>query len=468
MSRIFLGKIHLKWCDRCHVPVLGKTCYCGSAARDVQLTPPGDARPAFEGDIRFINSIYEDAFGAPLIPDGHVALLNKVPADDRMDEIIMGGAVVGAIRYSPDTRSWEALPRVEAGLYMKPAKRTITVSDDAIPFVLEGNSVLAPGVVSLDTAIRAGDEVFITDTTGRCIAVGRAKADAEEAKNMSRGNVARRRKNATSPCVPGEASWEEAVRANSGQLERSEEEAVSFIREVSERNSHLPATVSFSGGKDSLATMLLVYRAIGSVPLIFVDTGLEFPETYMNIEEIAERYGAEVIRLSGADDFRKKLREVGPPAVDMRWCCKVCKLNPVKHGIEDRWGECLSFIGQRKYESMRRKNTPRVWRNNNVLCQLSASPIQHWTALHVWLYIFREDAPYNSLYTRQLDRIGCFMCPSTDHGMLKIIMEEHRELWKGWESELERWREKKGFPEEWITEGGWRFRGGAIEEDSYN
>jgi len=468
MSRIFLGKIHLKWCDRCHVPVLGKTCSCGSATREVQLTPPGDARPAFEGDIRFINSIYEDAFGAPLIPEGHIALLNKVPADDRMDEIIMGGAVVGAIRYSPDTRKWEAMPRVEAGLYMKPVKRTITVKDDAIPYVLEGNSVLAPGVAHADTAIMAGEEVFITDSSGRCIAVGRAKADGEEANKMTRGNVARTRKNAASPCVPGEATWEYAVEANEKHLCRSEEEAIGFVRDVYERNSHLPATISFSGGKDSLATMLLVYTAIGRVPLIFIDTGLEFPETQRNIEEIVKKYGAELIRLSGAEEFREKLSEIGPPAVDMRWCCKVCKLNPVKREIEERWGECLSFIGQRKYESMRRKNTPRVWRNSNVMCQLSASPIQHWTALHVWLYIFREGAPYNILYTRQMDRIGCFMCPSTDLGMLKIIREQHPELWKWWDSELGKWSEKMGFTEEWISEARWRFRGGSFEEDSYN
>ena len=42
-----------------------------------------------------------------LVPDGHIALLNKVPDSDRMEEIVVGGAVVGAVRYLPGEMKWE-------------------------------------------------------------------------------------------------------------------------------------------------------------------------------------------------------------------------------------------------------------------------------------------------------------------------------------------------------------------------
>ena len=54
-------------CDQCHTPVLAKTCTCGAPTREVPLTPPGDARPAFPADIALINKIYTEHFGAPLV-----------------------------------------------------------------------------------------------------------------------------------------------------------------------------------------------------------------------------------------------------------------------------------------------------------------------------------------------------------------------------------------------------------------
>ncbi len=55
MSHVYLGKLTLFWCDRCNVPVLGKKCAkCGGEARHVEVTPPGDIRPAFPFDIDLI------------------------------------------------------------------------------------------------------------------------------------------------------------------------------------------------------------------------------------------------------------------------------------------------------------------------------------------------------------------------------------------------------------------------------
>lgn len=469
MPRLYLGKILLRWCDSCHAPVLSGTCACGASTRPVAVTPPGDARPAFPDDIERINRIFSDHFGAPLIPDGHIALLNKVPSEDRMDEIVLGGAVVGAIRYLPEARRWEPLPRPAAAAYLRPTKRFVVVDDGAVPSIRDsGASLLAPGLVSIDPSVSEGDEVFILTRAGECIGVGRARVDAATAATMERGTVVRTRKNVPSVCVPGKATWEDAVRANEQVLAEHEAASVKFIRDVAEQNPRQP-TISYSGGKDSLATLLLVQKALGPVPLLFADTGLEFPDTYENVEAVAERYGLTVLRISDVETFWSEFERNGPPAVDYRWCCKVCKLHPVGRLIDENWGECLTFIGQRKYESVKRMQSKRVWQNVHVPQQLSAAPIQHWTAMHVWLYIFREKAPYNRLYERGLDRIGCFMCPSSDLATFEIIEEAHPELLAMWREKLAGWQEKQGLPDDWIEKGLWRKRGDADEEaDSYN
>jgi phosphoadenosine phosphosulfate reductase len=91
-----------------------------------------------------------------------------------------------------------------------------------------------------------------------------------------------------------------------------------------------------------------------------------------------------------------------------------------------------------------------------VQVQLAAAPLQHWTALHVWLYLFREDAPYNTLYGQGMDRIGCFMCPSSDLAVMERIRKLHPELWARWEETLEAWRMQQGLPGDWVSRGLWR------------
>jgi len=469
MRPSYLGKILLRWCDHCHAPVLAKRCACGAQTREVPVTPPGDARPAFPADLERINRIYEEHFGARLIPDGHLALLNKVPDQDRMEEIVVGGGIAGIIRYFPLQKRWEPVPRPEACNLFSPKKRYVIVDDDAIPFIRDQKmSVLAPGLVFIDDAVRAGDEVFILKKDGSCVGVGRAKVDAVAAREMKKGPIVRTRRNVASIISPGVSSWDTAVNANAEVLASAESSSIQFVREVATQNPHLVANVSYSGGKDSLATLLVVKKAIGSVPMLFADTGMEFPETYANVEEASRRYGLEIIRTDGITQFRDVLKHQGPPAMNARWCCRVCKLTPVANLIRERWGECLSFIGQRRYESATRAQSDRVWRNSNVRSQLSAAPIHNWTALHVWLYLMREHAPYNILYEHHLDRIGCFMCPSSDMALIHMIETEYPELWAGWRSQLEEWQHKQGLPPEWISEGRWRLMEGCTDdEDSH-
>ena len=469
MARIYLGKILLRWCDSCHAPVLGRTCACGAPTRPVAVTPPGDARPAFPGDIERVNRIYHEHFGAPLIPEGHLALLNKVPSEDRMDEIVVGGAVVGAIRYIPEEQRWEPLPRPGAALLMRPMKRYVVVDDGAVPSIRDkGASVLAPGLASIDPVIAPGDPVFILTKAGECIGVGRAKVDAATAEAMERGVIVRTRKNVPSICVPGRATWEDAIKANEQILEEYESASIQFVRDVAAKNP-LPPTISYSGGKDSLATLLIVRKALGPAPLLFADTGFEFPETCENVDRVAARYGLDILQISGEEAFREEFERRGPPAVDDRWCCRTCKLNPIGRLIDENLGECLSFIGQRKYESVRRMQSRRVWRNPSVPQQLSAAPIQQWTAMHVWLYIFREKAPYNPLYEQGFDRIGCYICPASDLATLGMVSDACPGLWSAWCERLTRWQGEQGLPPDWVERGLWRRRGDAEEEeDSYN
>lgn len=454
----FLAQVPFYWCDKCHTPVMGKLCSCGNKTRPVFVTPPGDVRPAFEHDRNLINSLFEYEFGVKLIPDGYPALLNKVPGGDRMDEIVVGGAVVCAVRYIPFEDRWEVLPREAASVIVNPKKRVIRVSDEAAEFIKGGSSVLMPGVTYVSPDIKIGDSVFVISESGECAAVGRAKMSYDEAKSAKRGQIVKTRRTQKQTVDFNPSTWDDAIAANSDIIDLYERKSIEFVKDVISKNPELTPTISYSGGKDSLATLLVTLKAGLRLPMIFADTGLEFEETLNNVKHVSELYGLECFSSSGSERFWKDFEINGPPAVDYRWCCKACKLIPIKELIEKNWGEVLSFIGQRKFESAKRLQSPRVWRNRNVPCQLSAAPIQHWSAMHVWLYLFRENAPYNPLYELGLDRIGCFICPSSDLACMKDIALKYPKRWEQWIEKLQEWGCAHGKPNDWASSGLWRVK----------
>lgn len=462
MGGLYHGRILLHWCDSCHTPVLAERCACGASTRAVPVTPPGDARPAFPDDIAFVNSIYEDQFGMSIIPEGQIALLNKVPDHDRMEEIIVGGAIIGAIRYLPAEGRWEALPRPDAALVATPKKRFIIIDEGALSSVREGRSLLAPGLISCDSSVREGDEVFMMTPSGICAGVGRARIDADEANRMERGQVVKTRKNIPSAYTSGKATWDDVIKANADVLLKAEAASGKFIVDSIGPYEHLPMSVSYSGGKDSLATLLVVMNTYRKLPILYIDTGLEFPSTEENVCDVQEQYGLECVRIESIEEFWQDFEESGPPARDNRWCCRTSKLEPLRQHIVNTYGEegeMVSFIGQRKYESFSRMKNPRVWRNSYVKNQICLAPIHTWTALHVWLYIFREKAPFNSMYKHGVDRMGCYMCPASDLGILEKIKITHPELWQEWEQAVSQWMKTKGISQDWFESGEWRTRG---------
>ncbi|MBU7004814.1 MAG: phosphoadenosine phosphosulfate reductase family protein, partial [Theionarchaea archaeon] len=467
---VYLGRIQVNWCDQCNLPMLEEaTCSCGSRTRRVGLTPPGDAYPAVGESLRVLRETLDGAYGTgaglELLPEDKVILLNNIPSVDRAIEVIVDGLVVGRSFYEPGDHRWAFKPTMEGGkrLSSLTKRKKITVDDGAAAAILRGGSLLAPGIIQADKSIRPGDEVLINRKDGKVFAVGSARMAGEEMVGGRGMSVKIREFEETysSPREnPGGQTWDEATSANEVPLARREEEAVSFIREVSERRK-MPKCVAFSGGKDSLAVLLLVSKAITDFDVIFVDTGIEFPETVEYTERVIDDLGFSdrlIIRRVG-EGFWRAMELFGPPARDARWCCKVCKLGPTTSIIQENYsGECLTFVGQRRYESQQRQSRGRVGRNPWVPGQVSASPIRNWTALHVWLYAFREGAEMNPLYFRAYARIGCFVCPASEVAELDHLAETHPEMHKRLMDEIDRHGSAAGMPESWWANGLWRWR----------
>ncbi|MFQ5800472.1 MAG: phosphoadenosine phosphosulfate reductase family protein [Candidatus Hydrothermarchaeales archaeon] len=459
MKMPYLGRIDLHWCFKCNVPVLAKSCgACGETTKKVQITPPGDVRPAFPKDIKAINKTVVAQFGLPLIADDRIVLLNSVPGFDRFDEVIMDGVVVGAFRYDVERLCLEFMPSIEgaARIWEKGARSFVSVAEDAAGYIMKGASVLMPGVVEFDKELQAGQEALVV-CGDSVIAVGRTRFSGEVALQSKKGmfvKVRKYQKEEGGLDIPsGGQDWGLVIESNRKVLERYEKEALAFIKKTL-NSQKLPVLVSFSGGKDSMATLLLV-RKVVEPKVLFIDTGMEFPETLEYVEEIAQLLDLELITAVAEDRFWRGIEVFGMSGRDYRWCCKVCKLGPVAKVIHERFPDgILNFIGQRRYESKVRAKSGRIWTNSWLPNQLSASPIQNWTALHVWLYLMLEGAPVNPLYRLGLERIGCWVCPSSSLAELELVKETHPHLWRRLEESLP----ALGFTDNEVKYGFWRWR----------
>lgn len=97
--------------------------------------------------------------------------------------------------------------------------------------------------------------------------------------------------------------------------------------------------VSFSGGKDSTAMLLMMLEhGIPVDDIIFCDTGMEFPEMYSHIEKVEEVIGRKITRLKEKKGFnywfsehiktkgaRKGEVGYGWPTSKIRWCTSALK-----------------------------------------------------------------------------------------------------------------------------------------------
>ena len=254
--------------------------------------------------------------------------------------------------------------------------------------------------------------------------------------------------------------WQLCLLANRTVLAGIEAEAIGFIRREAERFSDREKVVSFSGGKDSAVTAVLVKKALGSVPLLFGDTTIEFPDTYSYVQRFAESNSFELFQEGPDAEFLSLCQILGPPSRIMRWCCTVCKSRPINKFYNQLPGGVLSFDGIRRMESSRRMDYPRVAHVQKFSRQVAVRPIIDWSSFAVWLYTFTDGIEYNPLYEYGYSRVGCMYCLGNTPFNEYLTKLNFPELHDAWIEYLTDYAAKSGKedPKSYVVEGYWKSR----------
>ncbi|MBN1678359.1 MAG: phosphoadenosine phosphosulfate reductase family protein [Candidatus Thermoplasmatota archaeon] len=446
----------LHWCDSCNVPLVGRTCgRCGHNGRPVELSPPGDVRLALEGTRRRLRYLFLRHFGVQqLIPD--ITVLNKTSGEDRAEEIIVDGRRIALLSYDLERADYRLTLRIDGArmlAHMRSKKEILLRKTDGH---MKGNYLPREYISSFDSGIKAGDEVVVQ--MGKFIGCGSAKVDASELRTSAKG-VKVRDITQSGPMQPGRRAWpKDLVKANLPHMMAKRAKAEHELRDAM-AESRLPLSVSFSGGKDSLVVLDLVSSVTKDFTAIFVDTGLEHPMTRDHVKGFAEDNSLRLIIAHAGDAFDDNFPSFGPPAKDFRWCCKVCKLAPASKAVEESFPEgTLTVEGNRRLESFSRARLQLMERNPFVPGQTVVNLIRDWTALDVWLYILWRGLRYNPLYDEDIERVGCWMCPSALASECAEISRMSPELAKAWEQKLHAWASENGLPSQFVQYGFWRWK----------
>ena len=298
----YLGPNLLFYCHDCSLPIISSnTCpICDNRVNLVPLTPPYDVRPSTPYETSEIIDLIKITFGnnTNIIHMDDILLLNHTGSEDHMDEIIFYGKSIGTRRYDLTSNSW-ILKLNGYGLSLlneKKINKWVMIDDGAIEYIIKGASVLIPGIIDADENIKVGNYIAIIDKKHKVIAGGIARLDDSERKEKKKGVYAKTYKAADEyvQIHHTKRSWKDIVKWNEQELLRLEKKALFFIQKIID-DLELPVMVSYSGGKDSLVTLSLVKQALpdGNYDVLFVDTGIEFPETVNYVKESSRKLGFE-------------------------------------------------------------------------------------------------------------------------------------------------------------------------------
>jgi phosphoadenosine phosphosulfate reductase len=157
-----------------------------------------------------------------------------------------------------------------------------------------------------------------------------------------------------------------------------------------------------------IVTLHMLSEIAPDTPVLTLDTGLLFPETYALMDELESRLGLNLIRVRAAQNVAQQEAAHGPNLWEREpdQCCNLRKTVPLDQALI---GYTAWITGLRRDQSNGRRATPIVsW--DTKYDKVKLSPFATWTEDMLWTYIHAHELPYNTLHEKNYPSIGCYPC----------------------------------------------------------
>lgn len=164
--------------------------------------------------------------------------------------------------------------------------------------------------------------------------------------------------------------------------------------------------MSSSFGSHSALMLHLATRVVPRIPVVFLDTGYLFPETYQFAEAMRERFDLrlEVFnpRMTAARQEALFGRLWDGDEADLRRYQQLNKVEPMQRALDELHAGTW-FAGLRRDQSSTRSDTPFLsWKHGRA----KVHPIADWSDREVHAYLTRHRLPYHPLWLRGYVSIG--------------------------------------------------------------
>ncbi|HMD19538.1 MAG TPA: phosphoadenylyl-sulfate reductase [Alloacidobacterium sp.] len=169
-------------------------------------------------------------------------------------------------------------------------------------------------------------------------------------------------------------------------------------------------TCSFQA--EDMIVLQIVRDLHPNVPVLFLDTGYHFAETYAYRDEMAAAWNLNVINLTPHQSVPEQEAQFGilnQTAPDQ--CCKLRKVEPLFAALANYE---IWFTGMRREQAKSRAQLQALdhFTLPGGKQLLKISPLADWTTRDVWYYALEHGIPLLPLYDKGYSSIGCEPCTS--------------------------------------------------------
>ena len=182
------------------------------------------------------------------------------------------------------------------------------------------------------------------------------------------------------------------------------------LEAVLRANENARSCLTSSFQAEDMAVLHLLRKRIPDVPVLFLDTGYHFPQTYEYRDRLAKEWSLNLVNVLPVQTVAEQESAFGIlNRSDPTRCCQLRKVEPLLGALEpfDVW-----FTGLRREQSPTRKNLKKVelHRLPTGKSLWKVSLLADWSWEQVWNYVNSNGISHLPLYDEGYLSIGCQPC----------------------------------------------------------
>ena len=187
-------------------------------------------------------------------------------------------------------------------------------------------------------------------------------------------------------------------------------EAEALLERLLGQRAESPVCLTCSFQAEDMIVLSLLRSRIPNVPVLFLETGYHFSDTYKFRDRMANEWKLNLVNVLPRKTVEQQESEFGILyREDPAKCCQLRKVEPLMESLEpfEIW-----FTGLRREQSPTRKNLKKVEHHRlpSGKTLVKVSLLADWTWAQVWEYTGKHGLDYLPQYDQGYLSIGCEPC----------------------------------------------------------